>query len=111
MLTAIIHLPVLCTKFYFHSSHTHLIWFQEHNGKNGKLYIIHWTFVLQNFLKKQSIQDTLLLFVTLQCVVLQQEKNIDGKLFLSLTLQQGKKCGHFSIKVVFIFNDITFGKQ
>lgn len=38
-------------------------------------------------------------------------KNIDGKLFLSLTLQQGKKYGHFSIKVVFIFNDITFGKQ
>lgn len=37
-------------------------------------------------------------------------KNIDGKLFLSLTLQQGKKYGHFSIKVVFIFNDITFGK-
>lgn len=38
-------------------------------------------------------------------------KNSDGKLFHSLSLQQGKKYGHFSFKVVFIFNDITFGKQ
>lgn len=38
-------------------------------------------------------------------------KNIDGNLFFPLSLQLGKKYGHFSFKVVSICNDITFGKQ